>query len=112
MKRWCFVPAVGLREAFFRCAKKAASRPTVSVTLDSAGRISEMRDRAFAEAREQLPELRRHFFGAPADEFVPFHRTALIVWPLVQGVCGATPKQEGPPHRQPPSRRVMAHIRR
>jgi predicted acylesterase/phospholipase RssA len=29
--------------------------------------------RAFAEAREQLPELRPHFFGAPADEFVPFH---------------------------------------
>jgi uncharacterized protein len=42
-------------------------------TLDNAGRISEMRERAFAEAREQLPELRRHFFGAPADEFVPLH---------------------------------------
>jgi predicted acylesterase/phospholipase RssA len=42
-------------------------------TLDNAARISEMRERAFAEAREQLPELRRHFFGAPADEFVPFH---------------------------------------
>jgi hypothetical protein len=39
----------------------------------NAGRISEMRDRAFAEAREQLPELRRHFFDVPADEFVPFH---------------------------------------
>jgi hypothetical protein len=32
-----------------------------------------MRDRAFAEAREQLAELSWHFFGAPADEFVPFH---------------------------------------
>jgi uncharacterized protein len=32
-----------------------------------------MQDRAFAEAREQLSELRRHFFCAPADEFVPFH---------------------------------------
>jgi hypothetical protein len=42
--------------------------------LDNAVRISEMRDRAFAEAREQLPELRRHFFGAPASEFVPFHK--------------------------------------
>jgi uncharacterized protein len=42
--------------------------------LDNAGRVSEMRDRAFAEAREQLPELRRHFFGALAAEFVPFHR--------------------------------------
>jgi hypothetical protein len=43
-------------------------------TLDNAARISEMRDRAFAEAREQLPELRRHFFGAPTDEFVPEHK--------------------------------------
>jgi uncharacterized protein len=42
--------------------------------LDNAARISEMCDRAFAEAREQLPELRRHFFGQPAAEFVPFHR--------------------------------------
>jgi patatin-like phospholipase/acyl hydrolase len=42
-------------------------------TLDNAARISEMRDRAFAEAREQLPELRRHFFGAPAEEFVPVY---------------------------------------
>jgi patatin-like phospholipase/acyl hydrolase len=42
-------------------------------TLDNAARILEMRDRAFAEAREQLPELRRHFFGEPAAEFVPFH---------------------------------------
>jgi hypothetical protein len=33
-----------------------------------------MRDRAFAEARAQLPELRRHFFGGPAAEFVPFHK--------------------------------------
>ena len=48
--------------------------PEGRYTLDNAGRISEMRDRASAEAREQLPELRRHFFGAPADEFVPFHR--------------------------------------
>jgi hypothetical protein len=33
-----------------------------------------MRDRAFAEAREQLPALRRNFFGAPASEFVPFNQ--------------------------------------
>ena len=32
-----------------------------------------MKDRAVAEAREQLPLLRGDFFGAPADEFVPFH---------------------------------------
>jgi len=42
--------------------------------LDNATRISEMRDRAFAEAREQLPELKRHFFDQPAAEFVPFHK--------------------------------------
>uniref|UniRef100_Q07NQ4 Patatin n=1 Tax=Rhodopseudomonas palustris (strain BisA53) TaxID=316055 RepID=Q07NQ4_RHOP5 len=48
--------------------------PEGRYTLDNAARISEMRDRAFAEAREQLPELRRHFFGSPAAEFVPCHR--------------------------------------
>jgi len=31
-------------------------------------------DRAFVEAREQLPDLRRHFFGQPAAEFVPFNK--------------------------------------
>src|SRR2546429_2398429 len=49
------------------------TEPEGRYTLDNAGRISEMRDRAFAEAREQLPELKRHFFGSPADAFVPFH---------------------------------------
>jgi hypothetical protein len=48
--------------------------PEGRYTLDNTSRISEMRDRAFAEAREQLPELRRHFFGSPADEFVPAHK--------------------------------------
>jgi uncharacterized protein len=32
-----------------------------------------MKDLAFAEAREQLPELRRHFFGEPAAALKPFH---------------------------------------
>jgi uncharacterized protein len=59
------------RKAIWRIDQVA---PEGRYTLDNAGRVSEMRDRAFAEAREQLPELRRHFFGAPADEFVPFHR--------------------------------------
>ena len=58
------------RKAIWRIDQTAAEG---RYTLDNAGRISEMRDRAFAEAREQLPELRRHFFDAPADEFVPFH---------------------------------------
>ena len=58
------------RKAIWRIDQTAAEG---RYTLDNAGRISEMRDRGFAEAREQLPELRRHFFGAPANEFVPFH---------------------------------------
>jgi patatin-like phospholipase/acyl hydrolase len=58
------------RKAIWRIDQTAAEG---RYTLDNAGRISEMRDRAFAEAREQLPELRRHFFDAPADKFVPFH---------------------------------------
>ena len=59
------------RKAIWRIDQTA---PEGRYTLDNAVRISEMRDRAFAEAREQLPELRRHFFGAPASEFVPFHK--------------------------------------
>jgi uncharacterized protein len=60
------------RKAIWRIDQTA---PEGRYTLDNAARISEMRDRAFAEAREQLPELRRHFFAAPAADFVPFHRT-------------------------------------
>jgi hypothetical protein len=59
------------RKAIWRIDQTA---PEGRYTLDNAARISEMRDRAFAEAREQLPELRRHFFGVPAPEFVPFHK--------------------------------------
>jgi len=60
------------RKAIWRIDQMA---PEGRYTLNYTARISEMKDgRAFAEAREQLPELRRHFFGAPAAEFVPFHR--------------------------------------
>ena len=38
-----------------------------------AERIAEMKNRGFTEAREQLPELRRHFFDGEAEPFVPFH---------------------------------------
>jgi hypothetical protein len=58
------------RKAIWRIDQTA---PEGCYTLDNTGRISEMRDRAFAEAREQLPDLKRHFFGTPADQFVPFH---------------------------------------
>lgn len=45
--------------------------PAGRYTMDNAGRIAEMKSRAIAEAREQLPELRRHFFQSPAVPFQP-----------------------------------------
>jgi patatin-like phospholipase/acyl hydrolase len=48
--------------------------PAGRYTMDDAARIAEMKDRGFTEAREQLPELRRHFFDREADPFTPFHR--------------------------------------
>ncbi|MGY3532243.1 CBASS cGAMP-activated phospholipase [Bradyrhizobium sp. USDA 4452] len=47
--------------------------PPGRYTMDDAGRIAEMKNRGFTEAREQLPELRRHFFDSVAEPFVPFH---------------------------------------
>ncbi len=59
------------RKAIWRIDQIA---PEGRYTLDNAGRISEMRDRGFTEAREQLPELRRHFFDKPAVDFLPYHK--------------------------------------
>ncbi|WP_205619117.1 hypothetical protein ACOZ4Y_11465 [Komagataeibacter rhaeticus] len=42
--------------------------PSGRYTLDNAGRIAEMKNRAVVEAREKLPELRRNFFDKPADK--------------------------------------------
>ena len=39
--------------------------------MDDAARIAEMKNRGFAEAREQLPELRRHFFDREAEPSFP-----------------------------------------
>jgi uncharacterized protein len=47
--------------------------PAGRYTMDDAARIAEMKNRGFTEAREQLPELRRHFFDCEAEPFVPFH---------------------------------------
>ena len=58
------------RKAIWRIDQIA---PEGRYTLDNVQRMTEMRDRAFAEAREQLPELKRHFFLAPAEKFIPFH---------------------------------------
>jgi uncharacterized protein len=59
------------RKAIWRIDQTA---PEGRYSLDNASRIAEMKDRAVTEAREQLPELRRHFFDKPAAAFVPFHR--------------------------------------
>lgn len=48
--------------------------PKGRYTLDNAGRIAEMKSRAVAEAREQLPELRRQFFDGIAAPFEPHYR--------------------------------------
>ena len=47
--------------------------PAGRYRMDDAERIAEMKNRRFTEAREQLPELRRHFFEGEAEPFVPFH---------------------------------------
>jgi patatin-like phospholipase len=47
--------------------------PEGRYTMDNAARIAEMKNRAVTEAREQLPELRRHFFDREAGPFMPFH---------------------------------------
>lgn len=47
--------------------------PAGRYTMDDAARIAEMKNRGFTEAREQLPELRRHFFDRKAERFTPFH---------------------------------------
>jgi patatin-like phospholipase/acyl hydrolase len=47
--------------------------PEGRYTLDNASCIAEMKSRAVAEAREQLPELRRHFFDRPAVAFRPVY---------------------------------------
>lgn len=48
--------------------------PAGRYMMDNAAWIAEMKDRGFTEAREQLPELRRHFFDREVDPFTPFHR--------------------------------------
>ena len=47
--------------------------PAGRYTMDDAELIAEMKNRGFTEAREQLPELRRHFFDREAELFVPFY---------------------------------------
>jgi hypothetical protein len=58
------------RRAIWRIDQTA---PLGRYTLDNAGRIAEMKNRGFTEAREQLPILRPHFFTQQAEAFVPFH---------------------------------------
>ena len=56
------------RKAIWRVDQVA---PAGRYTLDNASRISEMKDRGFTEAREQMPELRRHFFDRQAEHSSP-----------------------------------------
>ena len=42
--------------------------------LDDTRRIGSLKDRAFAEARQQKPILKPVFFGNPAEEFTPIYR--------------------------------------
>lgn len=58
------------RRAIWRIDQVA---PSGRYTLDNTHRIAELKSRAFAEAREQLPELRRSFFDKPAGPFIPCH---------------------------------------
>lgn len=59
------------RKAIWRIDQHA---PEGRYSLDNTARIREMKSRAHVEAREQLPELRREFFYALAEPFVPVHR--------------------------------------
>jgi hypothetical protein len=59
------------RQAIWRVDQTA---PAGRYTMDDAARITEMKDRGFTEAREQLPVLRRHFFDCEVELFVPCHQ--------------------------------------
>ena len=59
------------RKAIWRIDQHA---PEGRYSLDNTARIGEMKSRAYAEARIQIPELRREFFYGPAEPFVPIHR--------------------------------------
>ncbi|MBR9780956.1 MAG: patatin-like phospholipase family protein [Rhodospirillales bacterium] len=59
------------KKAIWRVDQNA---PQGRYTLDDTSVIREMVGRAKVEAREQLPELRRHFFYEPAPEFVPVYQ--------------------------------------
>ncbi len=62
---------VNERQAIWRIDHHA---PYGRFKIDDPEGIKDLKDRAFAEARECLPDLRKHFFHQPADPFVPYHR--------------------------------------
>lgn len=59
------------RKAIYRVSQPV---PDGFYSLDDTSRIRSLKDRAFTEARIQKPILHPQFFGAPAEEFVPFYR--------------------------------------
>ena len=59
------------RKAIYRISQPV---PDGFYTLDDTKRISDLKDRAFTEARIQRPILQPEFFGRPAEDFVPVYR--------------------------------------
>ena len=59
------------RQAIWRINHVA---PAARYSMDNTDRIKELKDRANVEARERLPDLRKHFFDAPAPVFDPVHK--------------------------------------
>ena len=59
------------RRAIYRISQPV---PDGYYTLDNTRRIRDLKDRAFTEARIQMPILQSEFFSAPAEEFVPEYR--------------------------------------
>jgi len=59
------------RKAIYRISQPV---PDGFYTLDGTRRIRDLKDRAFAEARNQRPILEPEFFREPAEEFIPVYR--------------------------------------
>lgn len=58
------------RKAIWRIDQTA---PAGRYSLNDTARISELKDRGIFEARENLPELREHFFDQECPQFMPFN---------------------------------------
>ena len=59
------------RKSIYRVSQPV---PDGFYSLDNTKRIDSLKDRAFAEARDQKPKLQPEFFSGIAEEFVPVYR--------------------------------------